>query len=73
MEERKKMEYEGPPNSRVITVGDRELVICRPLQSTPLTEEQAWETHELLKAAKAYQEELLRTPKFPVPKPPKVA
>jgi hypothetical protein len=64
--ESKKMELEGSSNAMVLDVGDGQTVVCLPQQQT-ITEREAWEAWKVLEAAKRYQEELLKTPKFPIP------
>jgi hypothetical protein len=59
MERRKKMDYDGPPNATVITVGERDVVVSLPQQES-ITSAEAWAAWQRLEAAQRYQNECLR-------------
>jgi hypothetical protein len=65
--EHKKMDYEGPANSTVITVDNRDVVVSLP-QQQHITQDEAWAAWQQLEAAQRYQDECLRNYVIPTPK-----
>jgi hypothetical protein len=53
------MDYKGPPNSKLLWHGDHHTVVVLP-QETTITDQQAWEAYERLKAAREYQRQCLQ-------------